>query len=199
LFQVGIWNALGRINIDIQQLATVDEDLLLTRSRQCHESICRCHTFVICCASWRAALSVMQVVISHAATQVGCSAAYLAAMITTHKLKAPDHMASSQSQALLQSQPAMIRKLLGQVRDLLWQMWGEAGSKGQRAWVMMGAWQRRVLICTKHSRRRGKPCRLSKSPCLAAVRISCKCKNQCSTSSQVCSVRSQFHRQCVVC
>ncbi len=53
-------------------------------------------------------------------------------MITTHKLKAPHHMASSQSQALLQSQLATTHKLLGQVRGLLPQTWGEAGSKAQR-------------------------------------------------------------------
>jgi len=53
-------------------------------------------------------------------------------MITTCKLKAPDHMTSSQSQALLQTQPATMRKLLGQVRDLLCQTWGEAGSKDRR-------------------------------------------------------------------
>ncbi len=88
-----------------------------------HASLC----CMLCCSPSHAGCTN-----SHAAAQVGCSTAYSAVMITTHKPKAPDHMASSQSQALLQSQPATTRKLLGQIRDLLPQTWGKAGSKGQR-------------------------------------------------------------------
>lgn len=84
-------------------------------------------SFMPCCTPSQAGCTKR-----HAAAQVGCSAAYLAVMTTIHKLTAPDHMVSSQSQALLQSQPVITHKLLGQTQDLLPQTWGEAGSKGQR-------------------------------------------------------------------